>query len=142
MAQAVLDRLGWAYVGIAIAWTVALASGLLFLHTHRHLPGIRMRRLPVLFTGVISLHIYGIVCIIGYVIGPLAPCSAEFWIMRFAHHGIFNSSMLTQSQHLPTLRHCYVSRGQQPISSYRKSAKAICSRKLIKRPPAFERRAG
>lgn len=81
MAQAVLDTLGRAYLGLAIAWTVALAAGILFLHHHRHLPCLQIRRLPLVFAAVCSLHMYGAVCCIAYVIAPLAPCTAEFWLM-------------------------------------------------------------
>jgi hypothetical protein len=81
MAQAMLDTLGWTYIGLAMAWTVSLILGMLFLHHHRHLPCLQIRRLPLVFVGVSSLHAYGAVCAIVYVIGPLAPCTAEFWLM-------------------------------------------------------------
>ncbi|KAF2635403.1 hypothetical protein P280DRAFT_461762 [Massarina eburnea CBS 473.64] len=81
MASAVLDRIGWTYMVIAIVWTVALACGMLFLYQHRQLPCIRIRHLPLLFIGVISLHLYGFICGIAYVIGPILPCSGEFWMM-------------------------------------------------------------
>lgn len=81
MAQAMLDPLGWTYIGLAIAWTVALILGMLFLHQHRHLPCLQIRRLPLVFAGVASLHAYGAMCLTAYVFLPLAPCTAEFWIM-------------------------------------------------------------
>ena len=83
MAQA-LDSLAWAYVGISIAWTVSLVCAMLFLFRHRHLPCIRMRRLPLLFIGIIPLHLYGTICILAYIIAPVLPCNAEFWVMRYA----------------------------------------------------------
>ncbi|KAF2735269.1 hypothetical protein EJ04DRAFT_435303 [Polyplosphaeria fusca] len=81
MAKANLDSLGWAYIGITIAWTVALFAGMFYLHLHRHLPCLQIRRLPLVFAGLLSLHAYGAVCLVGYVIAPLAPCSAEYWLM-------------------------------------------------------------
>ncbi|KAF1967689.1 hypothetical protein BU23DRAFT_285994 [Bimuria novae-zelandiae CBS 107.79] len=81
MAQLLLDLLGWAYIGLDIAWTVALLCGMVFLFYHRELPCIRMRRLPVLFAGTIALHLYGFACILGYPIGPVVPCVAIFWVM-------------------------------------------------------------
>ncbi|KAF2110779.1 hypothetical protein BDV96DRAFT_615244 [Lophiotrema nucula] len=81
MATAHLDSVGWTYMGLAIAWTVALFTGIAFLYFHRHLPSLQIRRLPLVFTAVLSLHAYGFVCLIAYVIAPLAPCSAEYWMM-------------------------------------------------------------
>ncbi|KAF2874261.1 hypothetical protein BDV95DRAFT_488517 [Massariosphaeria phaeospora] len=81
MAQANLDRLGWFYIGFALTWTVALAGGMVFLYTHRHLPCLRIRRLPLLFLGVISLHIYGMISISMYVVGSMVSCASEFWLM-------------------------------------------------------------
>ncbi|KAL5397392.1 hypothetical protein PMIN02_002375 [Paraphaeosphaeria minitans] len=81
MGDLVLDRLGWAYIGLDVAWTVALICGMGFLYYHCELPCIRIRRLPILFLGIIPLHIYGFVCVIGYVLGALVPCQAMFWIM-------------------------------------------------------------
>ncbi|KAL5374050.1 hypothetical protein DPSP01_012231 [Paraphaeosphaeria sporulosa] len=81
MAGLVLDRLGWAYIGLDIAWMVALVCGMGFLYYHRELPCIRIRRLPILFLGIIPLHLYGFVCVLGYVLGALVPCQAMFWVM-------------------------------------------------------------
>lgn len=83
MAGLVLDHLGWAYIVLDIVWTVALISGMGFLYYHRELPCIRIRRLPILFLGIIPLHFYGFVCVLGYVLGSLVPCVAMFWVMRY-----------------------------------------------------------
>lgn len=79
--QAHLDTIGWTYMGLSIGWTVLLAVGMLFLWQHRDLPTLQIRRLPILFAGVTSLHCYGAVVLLIYVIGPITPCTAEFWIM-------------------------------------------------------------
>ncbi|KAF2689899.1 hypothetical protein K458DRAFT_474311 [Lentithecium fluviatile CBS 122367] len=81
MATVMLDRLGWAYIGIVIGWTVALTGGMLFLYKHRQVPCVRIRRLPILFVGVILLHVYGSICLVGYILVPVFPCAAEFWVM-------------------------------------------------------------
>lgn len=52
-----------------------------FLWYHRRLPILQMRRLPLVFTAMGMLHIYWVLCMIGYVISPVAPCAAEYWIM-------------------------------------------------------------
>lgn len=76
-----LDHVGWTYIGVAIAWTTILAIAMTFLWYHRRLPQLQIRRLPLVFIAMISLHMYMVLCLIGYVIGPLAPCAAEYWIM-------------------------------------------------------------
>ncbi|PSN73486.1 hypothetical protein BS50DRAFT_483289 [Corynespora cassiicola Philippines] len=81
MTQLKMDRLGWTYMGLGIAWTVALFGAMLFLHVHRHLPCLRIRRLPLVFVGVLSIHVYGFLCLIGYCLSPILSCTAEFWVM-------------------------------------------------------------
>ncbi|KAF1845210.1 uncharacterized protein K460DRAFT_311365 [Cucurbitaria berberidis CBS 394.84] len=76
-----LDRIGATYVGLAIAWNITLAAAMLFLWTHRQQPSLRMRKLPLMFGGVLSLHVYGNLCIIAYPIRFVFPCNVEFWIM-------------------------------------------------------------
>ena len=80
-----LDGVGWAYIGVDIAWAVALTSGMSFLFYHRELPCIRIRKLPLLFAGIIPLHLYGTVCLLSYPVGAVVPCVAMFWVMRYAH---------------------------------------------------------
>lgn len=79
--QLTIDKVGWVYIGIAIAWSTVMASAMAFLWYHRRLPQLRMRRLPLMFVAIVMLHIYWTLCMIGYVIGPVAPCAAEYWIM-------------------------------------------------------------
>ena len=76
-----LDAIGWTYVGLAIAWTITLALAMTFLFTHRRLPALRMRRLPLLLASTIALHIYAVLCFLSYPLGPAIPCAAEFWVM-------------------------------------------------------------
>lgn len=81
MPEAKLDALGWTYIGLTLAWTAALVGGMLFLQRHRHLPCIQIRRLPLLFAGVGSLHAYGCVALSVYTFFPIFPCNSEFWLM-------------------------------------------------------------
>lgn len=80
-AKANLGHIGWTYLGIAIGWTVGLLAVIAFLWRHRRLPHLQMRRLPLVFTAMIMLHLYGTICFVGYVIMPVAPCAVEYWIM-------------------------------------------------------------
>lgn len=81
MPQVVLDNVGWTYLGLFIVWNVALAVGMTFLWQHRQLPSLRMRKIPLLLTGVFSLHIYGALCILAYPVGAFFSCTVEFWVM-------------------------------------------------------------
>jgi hypothetical protein len=60
-----LDRIGQAYIAIFVLWNVLLATGLTFLWINREHPSLRMRRLPLLFAGVLVLHVYGSLCCLG-----------------------------------------------------------------------------
>jgi hypothetical protein len=81
MPQVVLDNIGWTYLGLLIVWNVALVGGMTFLWRHRQLPSLRMRKVPLLFAGIFSLHVYGTLCIIAYPVGAFFSCTVEFWVM-------------------------------------------------------------
>ncbi|KAI1881647.1 hypothetical protein JX265_000473 [Neoarthrinium moseri] len=81
MAEVQFSTLGWFYIGLTAAITVLLLWGMVFLHRHRRLPFLQIRRLPVVFAAVINLHLYAAVCMTGYTIGPVVPCDAQFWVM-------------------------------------------------------------
>lgn len=76
-----MGPIGRAYLGIAIAWTIGLIAFMAFLWRHRRLPHLQMRRLPLVFTAMVLLHIYGVGCLIAYIILPVFPCALEYWIM-------------------------------------------------------------
>ncbi|ORX94222.1 hypothetical protein BCR34DRAFT_608350 [Clohesyomyces aquaticus] len=86
MAEAVLDVVGWTYIALAIVWTVLLACGIIFLHLNRHLLCLQIRRLPLVFMAIFSLHLHGVACLFTYILAPVAPCQAEFWIMNVFLH--------------------------------------------------------
>jgi hypothetical protein len=80
-AEIVFTPLGWFYIGFASAWTVLLLGAMVFLHQHRQLPFLQIRKLPLLFTAIVLLHIYALSCYVGFTIGPVMPCDAQFWVM-------------------------------------------------------------
>ena len=75
------STLGWVYICLGAVWTVLLAGGILYLHRHRRLPFLQIRRLPIIFIAVTLLHLYAVVCLVSYTIHPIIPCDAQFWIM-------------------------------------------------------------
>jgi hypothetical protein len=81
MAEIKFTTLGWAYIAFASAWTIVLIGAMLFLHRHRQLPFLQNRKLPLLFTAIVLLHIYAASCFVGFTIGPVIPCDAQFWVM-------------------------------------------------------------
>lgn len=76
-----VTTLGWVYNALTIAWTVILLAGMVFLYRHRKLPFLRIRRLPLVYSAVVLLHLYGVASMIAFTIGSLIPCDAQFWIM-------------------------------------------------------------
>ncbi|KAI1497121.1 hypothetical protein F5X99DRAFT_398147 [Biscogniauxia marginata] len=81
MAGATTSTLNWVYIGLTAAWTVILVGGMWFLHRHRRLPFLQIRRLPLVFSAIILLHIYFIACMTGPIYIKLVPCDGQFWIM-------------------------------------------------------------
>ncbi|KAF2130552.1 hypothetical protein P153DRAFT_384815 [Dothidotthia symphoricarpi CBS 119687] len=82
MPSFLLDSTGWTYMGMMIVWTVAFIAGVGYLWINRQLQSLRMRRIPLLLAGLIPLHLYGVVCLLSYLLGPLLPCTAEYWVMN------------------------------------------------------------
>lgn len=77
----VFNRAKWGYISMAIVWSIILFSAMGFLWYHRRLPQLQMRRLPLVFAAMISLHIYYVIVLIAYVLGPAYPCAVEYWVM-------------------------------------------------------------
>lgn len=73
--------LAWVYNALTTAWTVVLLAGMAFLYRHRKLPFLRIRRLPLVFSAVVLLHLYGVASMIAYTIGNLIPCAVQYWVM-------------------------------------------------------------
>lgn len=79
--EVVITRSKWAYISVAIVWSITLFSAMGFLWYHRRLPQLQIRRLPLVFVAMISLHIYWVIVMIAYIMGPLYPCVVEYWVM-------------------------------------------------------------
>jgi hypothetical protein len=79
--EVVLSGGKWAYISVAVVWSIILFSAMGFLWYHRRLPQLQMRRLPLVFVAMISLHIYWVIVLIAYVLGPAYPCVVEYWVM-------------------------------------------------------------
>lgn len=81
VSKSVLDKTGWIDISVSIGWTVILGVAMVFLFHHRQLPALQMRRMPLVLTSVILLHVYWVISMTFYVVGKFAPCAAEYWIM-------------------------------------------------------------
>lgn len=77
----VYSPLGWTYIGLMIGWTLLVLAAMGFLFHHRRLPFLQLRRLPLVFSAIVILHIYAASCLLALTIGPLVPCDAQFWVM-------------------------------------------------------------
>lgn len=81
MARITITPLAWAYIGLLIAWTLLLTGAMAFLLRHRRLPFLSQRRLPLVFSAVILLHLYGISCMPGVLLLTMIPCDVQYWVM-------------------------------------------------------------
>jgi hypothetical protein len=75
------DALGKIYAALAISWTVILYSGIAWLVTHRQLPYLKMRNIPLAVAATSFLHVYLVKIMLAYTTNGHFLCSAEFWIM-------------------------------------------------------------
>lgn len=75
------DDLGKLYAGIAIAWTVVLYTGAIWLFFNRKMSFLRMRNIPLAIGAISFLHVYLIKILLAYTTNGHFLCSAEFWIM-------------------------------------------------------------
>ena len=75
------DSLGKAYTSVAIAWTVVLGVGMLWLIKNRQLPSIKIRNIALAIAATAVLHVYLVKILLAYTTNGHFPCSAEFWIM-------------------------------------------------------------
>ncbi|KAF2432314.1 hypothetical protein EJ08DRAFT_669591 [Tothia fuscella] len=80
-SQPRFDAAGIVYITGCSMWTVFIPCGMTFLWHKRHLPFLKIRRLPLTFGATILLHLYWITQEVGYTIAPLEPEVAVFWTM-------------------------------------------------------------
>ena len=84
MAGFVADPLSFFWIAIDVVYTSCLLLGLYYLYLHRQHTAVRIRSFPVICSAVLSLHVYLGLIPLGYPIGSLFPCGAEFWVMSIA----------------------------------------------------------
>ncbi|KAF3005161.1 hypothetical protein E8E13_010565 [Curvularia kusanoi] len=79
------DRVGIFFVTFAAVWTTLVASGMVFCLWNRHIPALRVRSLPLAFSGIVLLHLYWCMAQIVYPIGRSMPVviayDVQYWIM-------------------------------------------------------------
>ncbi|GLA79141.1 hypothetical protein AtubIFM55763_002062 [Aspergillus tubingensis] len=63
------------------AWTVIIASGMVYLIAHRNTPPLLLRGLGLSLSAVVLLHVYWASVQFGTMIGTIMPGDAEYWIM-------------------------------------------------------------
>jgi len=76
-----LDAAGIVWSCIAIIYSTVLAWGLVLLYRHRKHNSVRIRNVWVIFSAVLSIHVYLTLIYIAYPLNGLYACGFEFWIM-------------------------------------------------------------
>ncbi|PHH77665.1 hypothetical protein CDD82_3407 [Ophiocordyceps australis] len=79
--EPVMDSVGIFYICWTIIWTLVIVAGMAFLISRRNMPALRIRGLGLSLSSIVLLHLYWASVQTGYVIGPLIPGDAEFWVM-------------------------------------------------------------
>jgi hypothetical protein len=102
-----IDSLGQLYVGLAAAWTVILAAGILFLIANRKSQCLRIRNLTLAIGAVCILHVYWVLSMLAYVLNGYFHCATEFWVMSlYLPLGIaLYQANSTQLLYIATLQH-------------------------------------
>jgi hypothetical protein len=77
------DRIGVFYIAFAATWTAIVVAGMAFCWYNRHLPILRVRNLPLAFSGIIFLHLYWIMAQITYPIGATMPIVIAYDVQYF-----------------------------------------------------------
>jgi hypothetical protein len=77
------DRIGIFFVTFAAVWTTLVASGMAFCLWNRHIPALRVRSLPLAFSGLILLHLYWCMAQIVYPIGRTMPVVIAYDVQYF-----------------------------------------------------------
>lgn len=77
------DRVGIFYVTFAAIWTTIVLSGMAFCLYNRHIPALRVRSLPLVFTGIFMLHLYWCMAQVVYPAGPTLPLVVAYEVQYF-----------------------------------------------------------
>lgn len=77
-----LDSVGKIYIAVFALWTTVFAIGLIIFLTHRRLPFIRLKNVPLVCSALVMLHLQLSFDILMYPLNGVLPCSFEFWVMN------------------------------------------------------------
>ena len=77
----VLDGVSIWWACWACIWTAAVVAGMTFLIIRRNSPTLRFRGIYLSLSSIVLLHLYWIAVQFGYMLGPLMPGDAQYWIM-------------------------------------------------------------
>ncbi|KAJ4324956.1 hypothetical protein N0V94_001010 [Neodidymelliopsis sp. IMI 364377] len=77
------NSVGVFYVTYAAVWTTIVASGMVFCLYNRHIPALRVRSLPLAFSGIFLLHLYWIMAQVVYPIGGTMPIVVAYDVQYF-----------------------------------------------------------
>ncbi|PNY27940.1 Uncharacterized protein TCAP_02136 [Tolypocladium capitatum] len=79
--EPVLGGVGIFWACWTCIWTTLLVAGMAYLVSRRQTSILRIRGLGLSLSSIALLHLYWISVQLGYVLGPVAPANAEYWIM-------------------------------------------------------------
>ena len=69
--------------GIAAGfYTFLTALGLTFVYLRRRTVAVRLRGWYYMLASVLTLHGYGLLILIAYILNGRYPCGVEFWVMN------------------------------------------------------------
>lgn len=77
----IVDNVGTFWIALTCVYTTCLFAGIVYLWLNRSHPTIRIRKPILTIAAVLNLHVYWVLCSLGYVLGPVFPELLEFWIM-------------------------------------------------------------
>lgn len=77
-----LDNAGKIYIAVFAFWTLLFGVGLVIFLTHRHLPFIRLKNVPLVCAALVMLHVQLSFDILMYPSNGVLPCGLEFWVMN------------------------------------------------------------
>lgn len=77
-----LDSVGRIYITIFVLWTLLFGIGLKIFLTHRQLPFIRLKNVPLVCAALVMLHFQLGFDMLIYPSNGIFPCSLEFWVMN------------------------------------------------------------
>lgn len=76
-----INGVGIWWICWAAAWTLLLLCGMGFLIRHRQMSMLKIRGIWLSLSSILFLHLYWVSVQLGYVLGPLYPGDAQYWVM-------------------------------------------------------------